>query len=148
MSEHRSTIEWQRGDAAFDYESYSRNHTWRFENGLGVEASAAPEFLGDAARIDPEEALVASIASCHMLTFLALAARKRWVVERYRDAAVGTLEKNSDGKLAVTRVVLHPEVEFADVAPSTEQLEKAHHKAHEGCFIANSVRTQIDLEPV
>ena len=148
MSEHRSTVEWQRGVAAFDYESYSRNHTWRFENGLSVEASAAPEFLGDAARIDPEEALVASIASCHMLTFLALAARKRWVVERYRDAAVGTLEKNGDGKLAVTRVVLHPEIEFGGVAPSTEQLEKAHHKAHDHCFIANSVRTQIDLEPV
>ena len=147
MSEHRSCIEWQRGDAVFEYESYSRNHTWHFENGLRVEASAAPDFLGDAARVDPEQALVASISSCHMLTFLALAARKRWVVECYRDAAVGTLEKNADGKLAVTRVVLHPEIEFAGEAPSADQLAKAHHKAHEHCFVANSVRTQIDVEP-
>jgi organic hydroperoxide reductase OsmC/OhrA len=147
MSEHRSSIEWQRGDAAFDYESYSRNHTWQFENGQRLDASAAPDFLGDASHIDPEEALVASIASCHMLTFLALAARKRWVVERYRDAAVGTLEKNANGKLAVTRVVLHPQIEFGAAAPSAEQIEKAHHKAHENCFIANSVRTQIDIEP-
>ena len=93
-------------------------------------------------------ALVASISSCHMLTFLALAARKRWVVERYCDAAVGTLEKNTDGKLAVTRVVLRPQIEFSGETPSAEQLEKAHRKAHENCFVANSVRTQIDVVPV
>lgn len=148
MSEHRSRIEWQRGDAAFDYESYSRNHSWEFENGLRVDASAAPEFLGDAARTDPEEAFVASVSSCHMLTFLALAARKRWVVDSYRDSAVGTLEKLEDGKLGITRVVLHPQITFAGTAPSAGQLSKAHHKAHENCFIANSVRTRIDIEPV
>jgi organic hydroperoxide reductase OsmC/OhrA len=148
VSEHRANIEWRRGEAEFEYETYSRNHTWHFENGLRVEASAAPDFLGDAARVDPEEALVASISSCHMLTFLALAARKRWVVEHYRDAAIGTLEKNADGKLAVTRVVLRPEIEFAGEAPSVEQLEKAHHQAHEHCFVANSVRTRIDVEPI
>ena len=147
MSEHRAIVEWQRGDAAFGYETYSRNHTWQFENGLRVEASAAPDYFGDATRVDPEEAFVASISSCHMLTFLALAARKRWVVDRYRDAAVGTLEKNADGKLAITRVVLHPDVGFAGDTPSTQQIEKAHHQAHEHCFIANSVHTQVDLEP-
>jgi len=146
VSEHRCSIEWQRAGADFDYESYSRNHTWHFENGVSVAASAAPDFLGDPGRVDPEEALVASISSCHMLTFLALAARKRWTVESYRDAAVGTLEKNADGRLAVTRVVLHPQVEFAEPAPNAEQLEKAHHQAHQHCFVANSVRTQIDVE--
>lgn len=145
MSEHRSTIEWQRGERAFDYDSYSRKHVWRFENGLDVDASAAPDFLGDADCVDPEEAFVASVASCHMLTFLAIAARKRLVVERYRDAAVGTLEKNEDGKLAVTRVALHPQVEFAGDPPDAAQLEKMHGQAHRACFIANSVRTRIEI---
>ena len=148
MSEHHAKIAWQRGGTAFDYESYSRNHVWEFENGTRVDASAAPEFLGDPTHTDPEEAFVASVSSCHMLTFLALAARKRWVVESYGDSAVGTLEKLDSGKLGITRVVLRPQIEFAGAPPSAEQIEKAHHKAHENCFIANSVSCRIDVEPV
>lgn len=147
MSEHRATIDWQRGGSEFTYESYSRDHLWRFEGGVEVPASAAPDYLGGAERVDPEEAFVASLSSCHMLTFLALAARKRLVVDAYRDAAVGTMEKNAEGRLAITRVVLRPEVRFSGEPPSPEVLERLHHLAHEHCFIANSVRTDVRVEP-
>ncbi len=146
MSEHRSRIEWQRGDAVFEYETYSRNHTWHFENGLRVEASAAPDFLGDAARVDPEQALVASISSCHMLTFLALAAKRRLLVDRYTDEAVGFMEKNDAGRMAVTRVVLRPRIDFSGDPPSGEQLARLHELAHEQCFIANSVHSEVRVE--
>jgi len=144
MSEHKATIAWKRGDKQFQYETYSRDHTWTFEGGVEVPASAAPAFLGSEERVDPEEAFVASASSCHMLTFLALAARKRLVVERYTDAAVGFLEKNEDGKLAITRIELRPKITFGGSgAPSAEEIERLHHLAHENCFIANSVRTEI-----
>jgi organic hydroperoxide reductase OsmC/OhrA len=147
MSEHRARIAWQRGDAPFDYDSYPRDHRWHFEGGHTMDASAAPDFRGNPDFVDPEEAFVASLSSCHMLTFLAVASRKRLVVDRYEDAAVGTMEKNDSGKLAITRVVLRPKVSFVDPSQvSEETLEKMHHSAHENCFIANSVRTQIDVE--
>ena len=147
MSEHRAHIDWKRDSADFRYETYTRNHTVRYEGGVEVPASSAPEFLGDAARVDPEATLVAALSSCHLLTFLALAARRRLVVNAYRDDAVGVLEKNADGKLAVTRVVLRPAVEFEGTQPSAADLEKLHHVAHEQCFIANSVRTEVTVEP-
>jgi organic hydroperoxide reductase OsmC/OhrA len=147
MSEHRATIDWERGGEEFRYETYPRNHTWRFAGGVEVPASGAPEYLGDPSRVDPESALVAALSSCHMLTFLALATRRRLVVNAYRDDAVGVLEKNADGKLAVTRVVLRPAVEFEGTQPSAADLEKLHHVAHEQCFIANSVRTEVTVEP-
>jgi organic hydroperoxide reductase OsmC/OhrA len=113
-----------------------------------VQASAAPACRGSAGLVDPEEAFVAALSSCHMLTFLAYAAKRRFVVERYRDRAVGFLEKNAEGRLAVTRVVLRPEVVFADgSAPAADELEELHHKAHEACFIANSVTTTVTVEP-
>jgi organic hydroperoxide reductase OsmC/OhrA len=147
MPEHLATISWQRGDAAFTYDTYPRNHVWRFENGLSVEASSALHFLGDASRVDPEEAFVASLASCHMLTFLTIAARKRLAVDRYEDRAVGVLEKNEQGRLAITRVRLRPDVTFADPdAVSQGILERLHEQAHQHCFIANSVRTRIEVE--
>ena len=146
MSKHFATVEWERGSVEFEYRSYSRDHTWRFEGGVQVCASSAPEYLGNANLVDPEKAFVAALASCHMLTFLAIAARKRLVVDRYRDAAEGVLEKNADGKLAVTRVVLHPNVSFGSRAPSPEALEKIHELAHKECFIANSVRTSVTVE--
>ncbi len=146
MSEHRVTVSWQRTSEDFAYESYSRNHVWSFEGGVEVPASAAPDFLGEAGRVDPEEAFVAALSSCHMLTFLAIAARKRLVVDGYRDAAVGYLEKNADGKLAVTRVVLRPEVTFREPQPP-ETVEKMHHQSHEACFIASSVKTEVRVEP-
>ncbi len=147
MSEHRARIEWRHAGGEFGYETYGRNHEWTFANGAVVEASAAPAFLGDDSRVDPEEAFVASLASCHMLTFLAVAARKRLSVESYTDDAVGVLEKNEDGKLAVTVVRLRPRVVFsADSEPSPEVLEKLHEVAHRECFLANSVRTDIRVE--
>lgn len=147
MSEHQATIEWARESADFSYKSYNRSHAWRFEGGEVVRASAAPEYLGEGARVNPEEALVASLSSCHMLTFLALAARRRLVVDRYTDRAVGYLEKNAEGRLAITRVELRPEVLFAPEAPSDEVVAALHHEAHEQCFIANSVRTQVTVRP-
>lgn len=146
MSEHHATVEWERGSVEFDYRSYSRDHAWKFEGGVQVCASSAPEYLGNANLVDPEKAYVAALASCHMLTFLAIAARKRLVVDRYRDAAVGFLEKNVDGKLAVTRVVLRPKVSFGSRPPSSEGLRKIHDLAHKECFIANSVRTSVTVE--
>ena len=148
MSEHRATIRWTRETESFAYDDYSRSHSWAFPGGTVVEAASAPDYLGDPDRVDPEEALVAAISSCHMLTFLALASKKRFVVDRYDDPAVGVMEKNEDGKLAVTRVVLRPSVAFSGARqPSPEDLERMHHQAHEHCFIANSVRTRIDVEP-
>lgn len=144
MSEHRATVQWRHSGGAFDYDSYSRNHSWAFPNGTVVEASAAPAFLGDDSRVDPEEGFVAAVSSCHMLTFLAIAAKKRLAVESYDDDAVGYLEKNEGGKLAVTRVDLHPRVRFsAATVPTAEGLAKLHDLAHRDCFIANSVRTEI-----
>ncbi|MEM1178377.1 MAG: OsmC family protein [Acidobacteriota bacterium] len=147
MSEHRATVTWRRGDVDFTYEKYSRDHTWSFTGGIEIPASAAPTYLGSGERVDPEEAFVASLSSCHMLTFLALAARKRYVVESYRDAAVGVLEKNDAGKLAVTRVVLRPEIEFSgDNRPSADEIEHLHGLSHSHCFIAQSVKIQITVE--
>ena len=146
MSEHVAEIDWQRGEAEFRYETYPRDHLWRFGGGVEVPASSAPDFLGSASRVDPEEALVAALSSCHMLTFLALAARKRIVVESYRDRAVGTLAKNEAGRLAVARVSLRPEVRFAE-PQSEEVVARLHQQAHEHCFIANSVTTEVLVEP-
>jgi len=147
MSEHRSRVVWSRGDHDFTYETYSRDHVWQFEGGVEVPASSAPSFLGNPARVDPEEALVAALSSCHMLTFLALAARKRFVVESYKDDAVGVMEKNADGKLAVTRVVLRPRIAWSgERIPDAAAVDRMHHQSHEHCFIANSVRTEVVVE--
>jgi organic hydroperoxide reductase OsmC/OhrA len=147
MSEHCATISWQRGDTAFDYDSYSRDHSWEFVGGTRVEASAAPDFLGSPDGVDPEEAFVAAVSSCHMLTFLALAARRRRTVNGYRDCAIGSLEENVDGRLAITRVILRPEIQFDDsVEIGDDEIERLHHLAHEHCFIANSIRTEVRVE--
>ena len=148
MSEHYCKITWSRGVHEYTYEKYSRDHAWSFPGGANVAASAAPGFLGNPDHVDPEEGLVASLSSCHMLTFLALAARKRFVVESYDDDAVGTMEKNEDGRLAITKVVLRPRITWGgDKQPDADVLDKMHHKAHEQCFIANSVKTEITVEP-
>jgi organic hydroperoxide reductase OsmC/OhrA len=148
MSEHRATIDWKRESQGFSYETYNRGHLWQFDGGVEVAASAAPAYKGDPERVDPEEAFVASVASCHMLTFLAIAARQRFVVDSYSDQAIGFMEKNEKGRLAITRVTLRPKIAFGgDKPPSDEQLAKLHELAHEQCFIANSVRTQISVEP-
>ena len=144
MSEHKATVKWSRAGKDFAYKSYSRDHTWRFENGVEVLASATPSYLGNPQRVDPEAALVAALSSCHMLTFLALASNKGFVVESYEDAAVGHLEKNAAGKMAITRVDLHPKIAFGGAKqPTTEDLDWLHDKAHKECFIANSVTTEV-----
>jgi organic hydroperoxide reductase OsmC/OhrA len=144
MSVHGANIAWQRNRDDFEYDSYTRNHVWRFANGIEAAASAAPDFLGDPSCVDPEAAFVASLASCHMLTFLAIAARKRLIVDSYSDDAVGYLEKNDNGRLAMTRVELRPKIVFANGAePDAEQLERLHASAHRQCFIANSVTTRV-----
>lgn len=147
MSRHHATIRWKRQSPDFSYDSYNRAHAWEFDGGLEVAASAAPDFRGDPERLDPEEAYVASLASCHMLTFLAIAARKRLVIDAYTDQAVGFMEKNAEGKMAVTRVSLRPTITFGGASrPSSEELAKLHELAHEQCFLANSVCTSISVE--
>jgi organic hydroperoxide reductase OsmC/OhrA len=145
VSEHKARIEWHRTSEHFDYPDYNREHQWLFPSGITVEASAAPRYLGSPDCVDPEEALVAAIASCHMLTFLAICARKHIVVDQYRDSAVGYLEKNKAGRLAVTHVELSPEIVFRDGALNADELAGLHRMAHEQCFIANSVRTEISV---
>jgi organic hydroperoxide reductase OsmC/OhrA len=149
MSEHRAHIKWTRTSADFTYDSYNRAHEILFKNGdIALAASSAPAFRGDAERVDPEEAFVASLSSCHMLTFLAICARKRLTVDAYDDEASGRLEKGDGGKLWMANVVLRPRVGFA---PGTQVdaavLDEIHHKSHEECFIANSVKTNVTVEP-
>lgn len=147
MTTHQATVSWRRSSNDFKYDSYVRDHEWRFGSGSTVQASAAPEYHGNPALPNPEEALVAAISSCHMLTFLAVAARQKFVVDSYDDHAVGHLEKNASGVLAVTRTTLHPRVVFGcDRQPTAAELDQLHHQAHKGCFIANSVTTQITVE--
>ena len=145
--EHYATILWRRTSESFTYDSYNRAHEWRFHS-VTVPASAAPGFRGDATMVNPEEAFVASLSSCHMLTFLALAAKKRFSLDSYTDEAVGYLEKNDKGRLAVTRVLLRPQVQWSPgISVSPADLDSLHHQAHEGCFIANSVKTDVTVEP-
>ena len=147
MSEHRVTVAWERGGRDFTYELYTRDHTWAFEGGASVSASAAPGYRGNPELVDPEEAFVASLSSCHMLTFLALAAKKRFVVDRYTDHVTGYIEKNEAGKLAVTRIELRPEIVFAgEKQPSAQELSELHERAHDLCFVANSVKTAVSVE--
>ena len=149
MSEHHASVHWKRTSADFLYDTYNRAHEISFNKGaIVVPGSAAPAFKGDVDRVDPEEAFVASLSSCHMLTFLALCARKRLVVDSYEDDAVGIMEKGANGKLWVSRVTLRPRISFA---PGTKVdsaiLAEIYHKSHEECFIANSVKTDVSVEP-
>lgn len=153
MSDHIATVTWRRGDAAFLDRKYSRVHEWRFDGGAVVRASAAPsvvpEPLSDASAVDPEEAFVAALSSCHMLWFLALAVKRGFVVDVYTDNALGTLGRNADGKLAMTRVILRPAVSFSGEAiPTPADIAALHHEAHGACFIASSVRAEVIVEPV
>lgn len=146
MSQHEARLLWERESEDFSYQGYTRNHSWTFPSGTQVQASAAPTYLGDESRVDPEEAFVATIASCHMLTFLAIAARKRVVVDSYADRAVGVLAKNSSGKLAITNVTLNPKIVFAGgSSPDEDALRRMHDLAHHECFIANSVVTEVTV---
>jgi organic hydroperoxide reductase OsmC/OhrA len=148
MSEHTATIEWRRETPDFNYETYNRDHDWSFDAGITVRASANPSYLGAESYVDPEEAFVASLSSCHMLTFLALAAKKRYIVDDYLDHAVGILDKDAAGRLAMTKVTLRPRVAFSgEKIPGAEELRQLHDRAHHHCFIANSVKTEVVVEP-
>ena len=151
MAEYTASIQWARGaDEAFVDQCYSRGHEWVFDGGVRVPASSSPHVVplpySVEANVDPEEAFVASLSSCHMLFFLAIAAQQGFVVESYVDNAVGVMEKGSDGKIAMTQVTLRPKAVFAGEPPSMEALEQIHHAAHEKCFIANSVKTDMVTE--
>ena len=148
MSEHKATVVWERGEQAFTDNAYSRGHSWKFDGGVTVPASSAPTSvpapMSVTENVDPEEAFVASLASCHMLFFLGIAAKRGYVVDSYTDAATGYMDRNSEGKTAVTKVVLEPKVSFSGAnVPTAEQIEELHEASHELCYIANSVRTEV-----
>ncbi len=146
MSEHIVDLNWVLEGDDFDYKAYNREHTWTFKNGESVRASASVDYLGKAECVDPEEAFVASFASCHMLTFLAIASMQGFSVVSYRDSAKGILEKNNQGKLCITNVLLSPEIEFSgDKHPTKDELQLMHDKAHKECFIANSVSSNFQV---
>ncbi len=149
MSQYTAQVAWTRGtDEAFVDNQYSRGHEWKFDGGATVLASSAPQVVplpySVAEHVDPEEAYVASLSSCHMLFFLSIAAKKKFVVEQYTDNAAGIMATNAAGIMAMTKVTLRPYVKFSEAnQPSVEQLEKMHQLSHQQCFIANSVNTEI-----
>lgn len=151
MHRYHARIAWKRAGAAFSDNRYSRGHEWSFDGGVTVPASASPSIVpapySVAKAVDPEEALVAAASSCHMLWFLSIAARKRFVVESYIDEAVGTMEKNAAGRLAFSRITLRPKVEFSgERLPSREDLQSLHGAAHEECYIAHSLKSEVVVE--
>lgn len=152
MSNHTATIYWQRLGAVFTDNKYSRAHEWRFDGGVTVPGSSSPHVvrvpMSDPSAVDPEEAFIASLSSCHMLFFLSLAAQAGFVVDSYEDQAVGTMAKNEAGKMAMTVVTLRPKAVFTGNPPSAAQLDDLHHRSHEECFIASSVKTDVRCEPV
>ena len=151
--EYLATVSWKRGaDEPFSDNKYSRGHTWAFDGGVTVPASSSPLSVrlpfSKADAVDPEEALVASLSSCHMLTFLYLAAKGGYVIDSYEDKAVGVMTKNERGKLFVSRVALRPRIVFSGAKqPTAGELDELHHHAHEECYIANSVLTEVVVEP-
>jgi len=152
-SEYTATIAWDRDGAAFTDQRYSRKHRWFFDGGVEVLASASPHSvpppLSVEAAVDPEEAFVAAISSCHMLWFLSIAAKKGFVVDEYRDDAIGTMGRNARGKVVVAMVRLRPHVSFSgSSSPTQAELNALHHEAHETCYIANSITTEVTCEPV
>jgi organic hydroperoxide reductase OsmC/OhrA len=153
MAEHlyHATVAWKRqADADFPKGRYSRGHVWRFDGGVEVKAAASPHVVPKAFTpedaVDPEEAFVASLSSCHMLTFLDLARRAGFVIDSYEDAAEGVMEKNAAGRLWVSKVTLRPRIVWAGASPPADQLDRLHHDAHDLCFIANSVTTDVRVE--
>ena len=153
MATITAVITWQRGSALFTDNRYSRRHTWEFDGGVTVPASSSPHVvpvpMSDASAVDPEEALVAALSSCHMLSILYVAAKRGLIVDDYRDDAVGKMGKNSEGRIAVTSVTLRPVIKWmGQTQPDNTVVEELHHAAHEQCFIANSVKTDVRIEPV
>jgi organic hydroperoxide reductase OsmC/OhrA len=151
--EYSASIHWTRGNAPFTDNRYSRAHRWSFDGGVEVPASSSPKVvrvpLSVEAAVDPEEALVAALSSCHMLWFLSLAAGGGWRVDEYHDEAAGVMGRNASGRTAMVRVTLRPKVTFSgEPLPTRADILKLHHRAHEECFIANSVTTDVRTEPI
>lgn len=152
MASYTAELLWLRGDQDFLSNRYSRRHSIRFDGGVEVPASSSPHVvpvpMSDAAAVDPEEAFVASLASCHMLWFLAIAAKRKFSVDRYADAAEGLMARNDEGRMAMTVVTLRPAVLFAgEHQPTWQDVVDMHHEAHRECYIANSVKTEVRCEP-
>jgi organic hydroperoxide reductase OsmC/OhrA len=152
MSQHKATIYWHNPGAKFLSGQYSREHTWSFDGGVVVPASASPSVVpppwSNPAGVDPEEAFVAAIASCHMLTFLYLASQQGFQVDSYRDEAIGVMTKNERGVPWVSAVTLHPQIRYnGDKLPLPADVARLHHEAHEQCFIANSIKTEVAVKP-
>lgn len=152
MSTHHAVTHWQRGGQTYSDNHYSRRHDWQFDGGAVVAGSSSPSVvplpMSDASAVDPEEAFVASLSSCHLLWFLDLARRAGWVVDDYRDAASGLLARNAQGRQAMTVVTLRPLVRFGgDRQPDAAEVHRLHHAAHDHCFIANSVTAEVRCEP-
>lgn len=152
MSTYTAQVRWQRGDQKFTDHRYSRGHTWKFDGGTEVPASASPHVvplpMSVEAAVDPEEAFVAAVSSCHMLWFLSLAAKRGYVVDSYTDEAAGVMARNAAGKVVVTRVTLRPLAAFSGARiPDRADLDALHHAAHDECFIANSIRSEVVCEP-
>lgn len=151
MQEFSAVVAWQRGDQPFTDQRYSRAHEWQFDGGMRVMASSSPLSvplpMSCAEYVDPEEALVAAASSCHMLFFLSIAARKGFIVDAYRDAALGQLARNAEGRIAMTRIALRPVIKFGgERAPAPDELAALHHQAHESCYVANSLKADIVVE--
>jgi organic hydroperoxide reductase OsmC/OhrA len=152
MATYTARVRWQRGDQKFTDNRYSRAHTWKFDGGTEVPASASPHVvplpMSAEAAVDPEEAFVASVSSCHMLWFLSVAAKRGYIVDSYTDDAEGVMEMNATGKIAITKVTLRPLAVFSvPKVPDRTALDELHHAAHEQCFIANSIRSEVACEP-
>jgi organic hydroperoxide reductase OsmC/OhrA len=152
MSEHLATVEWSRDGQVFSDNKYARAHDWRFDGGAVVRGSSAPTSvpvpMSDPAAVDPEEALVAAVSSCHMLFFLGYAARSGFVVDGYRDDAVGVLGRDERGRMSITAVTLRPKVVFSgEKQPDEAAIGDLHHRAHEACYVANSIRAAVTVEP-
>ncbi len=151
MGIYHATIRWQRGSDEFLRQKYSRGHTWHFDEGVTVPASASPQVLraplSVAAAVDPEEALVAALSSCHMLFVLSYISAAGFVAESYEDAAEGVMEKRADGKTAITRATLRPRITFQGTTPSDADFAQMHARAHDECYIANSVNFPVTVEP-
>jgi organic hydroperoxide reductase OsmC/OhrA len=153
MAHYRAEVLWVRGSQPFVDNRYSRRHLLRFDGGIEVPGSASPHVvplpMSDTSAIDPEEAFVSSLSSCHMLWFLSIAAKRGFCVDRYCDAAVGEMARNAEGKMVMSVVTLRPQVDFSgDRRPTREQLDEMHHQAHAECFIANSVKSEVRCEPI
>ncbi|MBC3918767.1 OsmC family protein [Undibacterium sp. CY18W] len=151
MHQYQAKIAWERGQQAFTDNKYSRAHQWEFDGGLTVPASSSPLSvplpMSEAGNVDPEEALVAALSSCHMLFYLSFVAQRGYVLDQYQDLAVGIMDKNAQGKPAITRIHLRPRERYAgEHQPGLQEREELHHMAHEQCYIANSIHAEVIVE--